>query len=111
MELSWERPLSPHPPWPGWIPELPTLTLAAHQGSPPGSHSAGRSRGHLTPQEAAVGEAGLRAALLCMLRCTPGQLLACQCYFLQTLTYFFLYNEPEQKSHMLLKCHLLSEEP
>lgn len=58
-----------------------------------------------------MGEAGLRAALLCMLRCTPRQLLACLCYFLQTLTYFFLYNEPEQKSHMLLKCHLLSEEP
>ena len=59
-----------------------------------------------------MGEAGLRAALLRVLRCTPGQLLACLCYFLQTLTYFFLYNdnEPEQKSHTLLKCHL-SEDP
>ena len=95
MELSWERPLSLHPPWPGRIPGLPTLSLAARQGSPPGSHSTGRSQGHLSPQEAAVGEAGLRAALLRVLRCTPGQLLACLCYFLQTLTYFFLYNDNE----------------
>ena len=41
MELSWELPLSLHPPWSGWIPGLPTLSPAAHQGTPPGSHSAG----------------------------------------------------------------------
>ena len=41
MELSWELPLSLHPPWSGWIPGLPTLSLAARQGTPPGSHSAG----------------------------------------------------------------------
>lgn len=58
-----------------------------------------------------MGEAGLRAAPICVLRFTPRELLACLCYFLQTLTYFFLYNEPEQKSHTLLKCHLLREEP
>lgn len=60
MELSRERPLSLRPPWSGRIPGLPTLSLAARQGSLPGRQST--VRGHLTPQEAAVGEAGLRAS-------------------------------------------------